>query len=174
MDERILLLLGLLKKQSQHGYQIFEFIEHVLGKVHEMKKATAYALLKKLLNDGYISAKAEQSGNRPVKQVYSITDKGEVYFFELLKKQLQSYDNITPNGEIGLMFVDFLTHEEIIHLFESKLTAIEELLAVYEMAPPHSGIGVDLSIDHRRMLLACERDWYIEAIEKVRKSDCEK
>jgi hypothetical protein len=32
-DERILLLLGLLTTQSQHGYQINEFIEHNLGRV---------------------------------------------------------------------------------------------------------------------------------------------
>ncbi|HYB01600.1 MAG TPA: hypothetical protein VED37_15385 [Ktedonobacteraceae bacterium] len=44
MDERMLLLLGLLKAQSQHGYQINEFIEHNLKRMIDMKRSTAYSL----------------------------------------------------------------------------------------------------------------------------------
>jgi DNA-binding PadR family transcriptional regulator len=48
MDERALLLLGVLRVQSQHGYQINEFIERTLGRVTDMKKPTAYAILERL------------------------------------------------------------------------------------------------------------------------------
>ena len=52
------LLLGLLTTQSQHGYQINEFIEHNLGRVSLMKKATAYALLTRMEAAGLVQAEA--------------------------------------------------------------------------------------------------------------------
>ncbi|UZM97849.1 hypothetical protein OL548_23235 [Lysinibacillus sp. MHQ-1] len=39
MEHRSLILLGLLMGQSQHGYQINEFIERNLSTVTDMKKA---------------------------------------------------------------------------------------------------------------------------------------
>src|SRR5690606_5170873 len=65
MDERELLLLGLLRAQSQHGYQINEFIEKNLRRVTDMKKATAYAILDRLARDGHAVTHREQEGNRP-------------------------------------------------------------------------------------------------------------
>lgn len=45
LKHRSLILLGLLMGQSQHGYQINEFIEKNLSVVTDMKKSTAYATL---------------------------------------------------------------------------------------------------------------------------------
>ncbi|GAF07814.1 PadR family transcriptional regulator [Paenibacillus pini] len=60
MDERELLVLGLLMAQSQHGYQINDFIERNLGQVSDMKKATAYSILKRLDKAGYVDVSVEQ------------------------------------------------------------------------------------------------------------------
>ncbi|KHF35170.1 Transcriptional regulator PadR-like family protein [Paenibacillus sp. P1XP2] len=60
MDERELLVLGLLMTQSQHGYQINDFIERNLGQVSDMKKATAYAILKRLDKQGCVNVTVEQ------------------------------------------------------------------------------------------------------------------
>lgn len=81
MEHRSLILLGLLMGQSQHGYQINEFIERNLSAVTDMKKPTAYATLDKLHQQGYIDIQLEQEGNRPTRKVYSINDKGREYFF---------------------------------------------------------------------------------------------
>ena len=59
MDERTLLLLGMLRIESQHGYQLNEFIEHNLGRVTDMKKPTAYALLDRLEQSGAITSRLE-------------------------------------------------------------------------------------------------------------------
>ena len=64
MEHRSLILLGLLMGQSQHGYQINEFIEKNLSIVTDMKKSTAYATLDKLHQKGFIDIKFEQKGNR--------------------------------------------------------------------------------------------------------------
>ena len=59
MDERTLLLLGMLRIESQHGYQLNEFIEHNLARVTDMKKPTAYALLDRLEQSGAITSRLE-------------------------------------------------------------------------------------------------------------------
>ena len=46
--ERELLLLGVLRKREMHGYQLSEFLEAHLGMFFDLKKATAYNLLRKM------------------------------------------------------------------------------------------------------------------------------
>lgn len=89
MDERHLLLLGLLMAQRQHGYSINEFIERNLGRVSGMKRATAYALLEKLERDGLVSMETvETVGNYPPRKVYAITEAGRETFFAPMQQLL--------------------------------------------------------------------------------------
>ena len=64
-DDRSLLLLGMLKAQRSHGYQMHEFIEKNLARVADLKKATAYATLDKLAKEGLVQTTSKQVGNRP-------------------------------------------------------------------------------------------------------------
>jgi DNA-binding PadR family transcriptional regulator len=168
MGERELLVLGLLKTQSQHGYQINDFIERNLGRVSDMKKSTAYLLLKKLNQSGYVDVAVEQDGNRPPKQVYSITHAGETKFLELLREALDQVDDVTPAGDIGMMYIDYLPRDEAICFLQGRLAKVEALLAVYMNAPKHGyGVGVDLTIRHRIVLLTAERDWLKLCLEQL-------
>jgi DNA-binding PadR family transcriptional regulator len=168
MDERELLVLGLLKSQRQHGYQINEFIEKNLGRVSDMKKATAYAILKRLNKAGYVEVSHEQEGNRPPRQVYTITPLGEKKFDGLLRFSLANHDQVTPAGDIGLMFLDHLPKEEVTACLRERLHKLEELLSWFEASPAHGhGIGVDLSNRHRIALLRCDRDWLSQAIKDI-------
>lgn len=165
VDERELLILGLLKSQSQHGYQINEFIEKNLGRVTDMKKATAYALLKRLNKEGCVNVSHEQEGNRPPRQVYAITPVGEAKFDELLRHTLANHDNVTSGSDIGLMFLDHLPKEEVAACLRQRLAKLKELLGWFEASPKHGhGIGVDLSTRHRIALLRCDCDWLEQAI----------
>src|SRR5438270_5574314 len=103
MDENELLLLGLLMTQSQHGYQINEFIEKNLTHVTNMKKSNAYATLERLGKEGFIAVHKEQEGNRPQRKVYSITANGRQHFIELLRQNLSNVDSLAPTGNVGLM-----------------------------------------------------------------------
>ena len=98
MDERHLLLLGLLMAQSQHGYSINEFIEKNLGRVSGMKRATAYALLERLERKGLVRMETETVGNYPPRKVYSITPAGREAFFDLLQELLVETDRTLIGG----------------------------------------------------------------------------
>jgi len=168
MDERELLVLGLLRSQSQHGYQINEFIDKNLGRVTDMKKATAYSILKRLHQSGYVEVEFEQEGNRPQRQVYTITPAGEEKFLALLRESLSYIENTTPSGNIGIMFLDHLPQSEVIECLTSRLVKVNEMLKALEQVPPHKhGVGVDLALDHRLTIMRCNRDWLENTIKKL-------
>ena len=171
MDERALLLLGILRAQSQHGYQINEFIERNLSRVTDMKKPTAYAILDRLARDGYVRVHSEQEGNRPPRKVYSITEQGERAFEELLRKTLARADRFFAPGDIGLMFLTQLPRIEAIALLEQRLADLDGQRASYERAPRHDyDLGARLAIERILLHLETERGWLTDAITMLREA----
>lgn len=157
MEHRSLILLGLLMGQSQHGYQINEFIERNLSTVTDMKKPTAYATLDKLNQKGFIDIQLEQEGNRPTRKVYSINENGRNYFYKLLLDNLSSAENVNYKGDIGLMFIDTLPMEKAIVALKERLKKNKELIDLYKQTPVH-GIrtGVNLAVEHKITMLEAE------------------
>ncbi|UQZ82432.1 Transcriptional regulator PadR-like family protein [Paenibacillus konkukensis] len=169
MDERALLLLGILKSQSLHGYQINEFIDKNLSRITTMKKATAYAILERLKAAGFISVHEEQEGNRPPRKVYSITPRGDQEFERLLRENLSEQDNTPFKGDIGLMFLDHLPKEETIDCLMFRLNGLTEQIEELQKAPKHSfSQGIDLSIEHHLVCKQAERNWLLLVIEKLK------
>lgn len=164
MDERDLLVLGLLKSQAQHGYQINEFIETYLGKVTDMKKSTAYLILKRLQKEGYAEVSLHQEGNRPVRQVYSITEKGNEYFIQLLHKHLTHLERQAISGEIPFMLMDHLPTSEVISLLQERHQAVIHMIEELKQTHPHAGVSVDLAIKYRLALFETSKLWIEQTI----------
>jgi DNA-binding PadR family transcriptional regulator len=134
-----------------------------------MKKATAYSILKRLNQSGYVGVTVEQDCNRPPRQIYAITPSGERRFGELLRSTLASVDIVTPSGDIGFMFIDHLSQDEAVQLLEERLGKVEAHLRMLTALPQHGrGSGVDLSIRHRLALLNCDKEWLTNTIAEVR------
>lgn len=168
MDERTLLLLGMLRIESQHGYQLNEFIEHNLGRVTDMKKPTAYALLERLEQSGAIASRLEQEGSRPPRKVYTITENGQALFHRLLRETLASAAPYIIAGDVGLMFLDALPLNEGLSLLQQRLDAVREQLAQLAKVPAHNmGLGVDLAIEHQVILLRADETWLHDLIERL-------
>ncbi|QQE79900.1 PadR family transcriptional regulator [Alicyclobacillus sp. SO9] len=160
MDERSLLLLGMLRTQSQHGYQINEFIEQNLSRVIDIKRSTAYSILDRLSAAGYVDVTVEQEGNRPPRKVYAITPQGEAQFYELLRENLTEAEGLSSPYDIGLMFLDALSQEEALAAVKTRIEKLQYWTEMYENAPRHGfGVGVDLAVEHRLMLVKAELDW---------------
>lgn len=170
MDEQELLLLGLLKVQSQHTYQLNDFIERNLSHLTEMKKPTAYAVLERLSKAGYVDVRSEQEGKRPPRKVYSITPAGEVLYQQLLRENLAQSDHMRFAGNVGLMFLDDLPASEAIALLSQRLQDLERLITVHEQAPRHEhGLGVDLALEHVLVHLRADRAWLQGTLERLEK-----
>ncbi len=149
MDQNHLLLLGLLKAQESHGYQLMDFVERNLARITSLKKATAYYELRRLEQQGLVSVRKEQEGGRPPRQVFALTAAGEAAFLDLLRESLQMAETPTCSSDIGLMFMNHLSPDEVHTLLRRKLEGLRLSLALYRATPEHAhGSAVNAATAH--------------------------
>jgi DNA-binding PadR family transcriptional regulator len=153
-----LLLLGLLRRQDMHGYQLYDFIERDLSICTDIKKPTAYYLLGKMAEDGLITEVHVQDGNRPARRVYSLTAQGEAEFQRLLRENLAEFSPVYFPGDIGLAFMNTLPPGEAAALLQARRQALIEVMGKVESAPTHSG-SLALVLEHRKQHLQAELSW---------------
>jgi DNA-binding PadR family transcriptional regulator len=123
-----LLLLGLLRLESMHGYQLNAFLDKRLNYISDLKESSAYYLLKKLEADNYVSKRIERQGNRPRRYVYELTGDGERRFQELLRDNLSDAHKPYFNADIGFLFMDALPPDELQASLERKRAGLRDLL----------------------------------------------
>jgi len=157
MDDK-LLLLGLLRQQEMHGYQLFEFIERSLSACTDLKKPTAYYLLSRMAQAGWLMETVTQEGNRPPRKVYQLTPAGEGAFQDLLRQNLSSF--IVPGfaGDIGLAFIEDLESDEALRLLSERRKALLQALESARQAPPHRG-SLQWIVEHQIHYLDSELSW---------------
>jgi DNA-binding PadR family transcriptional regulator len=158
MNDRQLLLLGILRQQEMHGYQLYDFIERALAPCTDMKKATAYYMLNKMAEEGWISEEQTQEGNRPPRKVYQITRQGEQVFQDLLHENLSMHNPTTFPGDIGMAFLDTLQPAKALKLLQKRRAQLTKALEEAQEVPRHGG-SLQLVIEHQKHHLAAELTW---------------
>ncbi|SMB78813.1 PadR family transcriptional regulator [Deinococcus hopiensis] len=166
-DERALLLLGLLMAQDRHGYELHDFIEHNLGHVLPLKKATAYQLLDRLEARGLVDSRAEQHGLRPSRKVYAINAAGRASFRELLAQQLSREEALILPGNVSIMFSEHLPRETVVAGLRTRLAKLDARLAIYAGYTFPFPEGVALAIERIRVLTRADRDWLAATLERL-------
>lgn len=164
--DRQLLLLGILRQQEMHGYELHDFIEHNLASCTDMKKSTAYYLLKKMEGAGFISQETKQEGNRPPRQVYHLTPAGETEFQRLLRENLSHYTQAYFTSDIGLVFLDTMEPEEALQFLNERRSELARTLNATARIPGHNG-SLQLVFDHMAHHLSAELDWLDTVILKL-------
>lgn len=164
--ERELLLLGLLRRADMHGYQLHEFINQNMGSCVDLKKPTAYFLLDKMAEKGWITQTEMQEGNRPPRRVYQVTAEGEAVFQRLLRQNLTEHHPARFTGDIGLTFLDVLPPQEACELLQVRRMALADELEGVRAIPVHAGSS-QLVIEHRARHLQTELDWLDEVIDRL-------
>jgi len=161
--ERKLLLLGLLRSHEMHGYQLHEFVDTHLGASIHLKKPTTYNLLNKMADDGWITYRVEQEGNRPPRRVYGITPQGETAFQRLLRDSLADYKPAEFPGEIGLLFLDAIPGQEALSLLQKRRAIVESMLRTLHSHGEHPE-GFQLMLLYQTRHLSAELEWLDEVI----------
>ena len=162
--DRHLLLLGLLRAQEMHGYQLNEFIDQQMNFCVDLKRSTAYYLLDKLCRDGYVAEEIEREGNRPERRVYRITPAGEVHFQELLRQNLSTYVPPVYAEDIGAIFEHQLAAEESLRLLNARREAIQSHRARLEVLHARLPISHTAVIEHHLLHLDAEITWVDQMI----------
>ena len=153
-----LLLLGILRRQQMHGYQLFEYIDQGLSVCTDLTRPTAYYLLNKMAEDGWVSEEQMQEGNRPVRKVYQLTSLGEREYQRLLRENLSSFQPISFAGDVGLAMLDQLSSAEAVTLLQKRRESLERALQEAKTAPVHQG-SLQFAIRHQVLSLTQELNW---------------
>jgi DNA-binding PadR family transcriptional regulator len=153
-----LLLLGILRRSEMHGYGLMEYLETALTACTDLKKPTAYYLLKRLAHEGLAVEETIQDGPRPPRRVYRLSPAGEAEFQTLLRRNLAENAADPLSGDVGLAFLDALPPAEGRAALVARRAQLDELLAQTEASPPHHG-SVSLVLAHRRHYLQSEIAW---------------
>ncbi len=164
--ERELLLLGMLRTNEMHGYQINELIEAHLGTSIELKKPTVYKLLGNMLDNGWISYREEQEGNYPTRRVYTITLQGEKAFQRILRENLANYRPVSYLNNIGIVYLEALPAEEALSLLRHRRDEVESFRQKIDADEKHQG-GYQRMLSYHLIHLNAELDWLDEVIASV-------
>lgn len=164
---RELLLLGVLRMGHLHGYGINEFIQRDMAFCTDLKKPTAYHLLQKMAEAGWIQENEVQDGNRPPRRVYQITPEGEAAFQRLLRENLANHFNAYFDGDIGLAFVDVLPADEALSLLHERQDGLKAELTMLENVRGHTSGGLQFILEHQKRYLAFEINWLDEVMKRL-------
>jgi len=142
-----LVILGFLKAMGAHGYKLSEILEKSIGLGITIKKGNAYRLLGKMQKDGWVKSHEEREGNRPPKQIYSLTQKGESEFDLLLRESLQSYVSAEIPNAATLNYLSLLPDSEVLKLLKRRLNTLEARLEAFseyddEFLKIHPGVNM--------------------------------
>src|SRR5438105_11033073 len=123
-----LAILGLLKEQTMHGYQLSKRLADTLGAFWKVSYGSLYPALKRLEREGAVESvfPRDEVGRR--KNVYRITEKGEGLFYELLQEAGQESweDN---RFRVRLAFFQYLKPDTRLRLLEKRRAYLEDRLS---------------------------------------------
>jgi len=165
--EKRLFLLGLLRESEMYGYQIIELIKVHFDFSITITTPTAYRLLHKMAEDGWITYRDEKVGNRPERRVYSITETGENSFQNLLRRSLASYKPADHVSAVSLAFLTLLPPDESLPLLEKRKQLIEKYLKkLNEIASRQ--MQYYLVLENQQLHVETELFWVQKLIDRLR------
>lgn len=85
-----LLVLAMLRKSDQYGYDISDQIAQKIM----ISAGTIYPILRKLKDDGLVTTYLSEQSSGPARKYYRLTDKG-LKEFEALNKEWQEFLQMT-------------------------------------------------------------------------------
>jgi len=159
--EKKLLILGVLRNQEMHGYQLSEHLDHKVGMAIALKKSNAYKLLNKMEEEGWVAHHEEREGSRPPRRVYAITPEGEAAFQRMLRESLAAYPSPEFPSVVVLNYLDALPDDEVVALLGKRREKIEMRLSEIETIPVKVR-SMHLGIAYLHRFYSAELEWLDE------------
>ena len=129
-----LAVLGLLKEQPMHGYQLSRELSDSLGGLWRVSYGSLYPTLRRLERDGAIESQAGDERGARRKKVYRITHAGEETFLQLLQENPVDTQAEDARFRMRLAFFRYLPPETRIRLLERRRQALQRRLSTISEA----------------------------------------
>lgn len=126
--EQELLFLGLLKDGPKHGYEIKKRLKEILSLFTGLQLTSIYYPLKVLAKKGLVSEKIILTKKRPQRIVYSLTEKGEKKFEQLLEESLLEIRRPQFNLDLSLYFLKYLPNSVVCLRLKARRRLLSRIL----------------------------------------------
>lgn len=123
-------VLGLLTGGERSGYDLKKAAEAGIGYVWTAAKSQIYAVLPRLVEGGYATAKHVRQERLPDKQLYRITKRGEEAFRAWLEEPVDYHSSRSP-FLLKVFFGGKMSREALAAHLHLKREAVAETLAEY-------------------------------------------
>lgn len=142
-------ILGLLKLQPMHGYEMFQhFDTGVLHEIIHLEMSQMYAFLKKLERLRYITAEYTERGARPPRRVFHLTREGETLFMCWLTEPVARPRDVRIVFLLKLYFSRHFCPDQTPSLIQRQTQACQQFLQKLEsLQPRHNASADDLFLN---------------------------
>ena len=168
-------LLGLLAKDSLHGYELRKRLTSIFGPFRALSFSVLYPQLRRMMLAGLILQNEVAKGGKSKRTriVYSITDRGLAKFDELTERATpSSWED--ENFEVHVAFFSPTSRKNRIRILEGRLHRLQERADILRADLDRSAVGLDkYLVEWRRQSLeTAEREiaWLEDMITSERKT----
>ncbi|WP_216364247.1 PadR family transcriptional regulator [Subtercola boreus] len=170
---RLYILGSLAQRGEMHGHQLRLLAEE--EHVHlwtDISVGALYGAIKRLAAEGLIDVvRVEREGNFPERQIYEISDAGRQALAGLRLEQLSTLTFRSDPFDLALTRLDGDRLDDVPHIVESRIRALEVLLEETEeanlRAQPYLTISETFAMEHREHRIRSELDWLRELQARV-------
>lgn len=151
-------ILGLLEKQTCHGYQLLAHFQSPerLGHIWKLRTSRIYTLLKQLERQSLIDGREEDAPDAPMRTVYWLTDAGRQKFYDWLQTPTPSASTRNIRTEflsrlylaqlLNLPKADIINAQQ--HACHDKLSQLQK-----QHVAGMGGLALDLQIQEMHLIL---------------------
>ncbi len=173
---KTLLVLGLLRPQPLHGYELHRIVRAHGELYTDLKKANLYYLLDRLARDGYLDVQVEPGarGPRGERLIYTITEKGRAYFEHLLRGVLRTYEPVHTGVDVAVVLLEHLPLQEAISLLEQRRNIVADRRDLTARGLGDStghGLLESIAADHLLALIDAELAWIDRSLQRLREAE---
>lgn len=173
-------ILGLLINHgAQHGYRLRQLVVKDISDFANIKTPTIYYHLNKLEKKSYVNLKSEEGVNKIEKKVYSVSAKGEEYFFKNLYEVWNGEYKSEFSIDGAFYFFKHFTNKEFILSMKKYLEKVEGIYFKSKKSAEHVLSFLDkkefemneMIYYHHRLHYEAEIRWIKYVIEKLGTGD---
>ena len=128
MDMLKLILMGLLMKGDNHGYNLKKIVEEELSALVNVDNTSIYYTLNKMEKEGLVVYNTVANSKRPQKHLYSLTEKGKNEFKKLLLANMSNNKRPLLNIDISLYFIDMIDKEEALNRLDKRQKELRKII----------------------------------------------
>lgn len=159
--------LGLLQKESLHGYKLKQQLEKFISGCISVNYGAIYPLLKRLEEKKYLTlslSEGEAGGN---KKIYAITEKGKTRFQEkMLECPKESWVNARSRFMIKFVFFSHVSQEQRIELIKGRLATCQTRLEEQKCQPQPDDYYLAAACHRYLAVIEDEINWLTQQLNK--------